>query len=111
MGRAMHLHRFSCHTADERVQYPCTLPSHLARQLMTLVDSHGQLAYSCRHCAGLLQVVSKLHNLLKPFMLRRLKADVEIALPRKQEMLLYAPMSEEQKKINQQLLDKTLGVG
>jgi hypothetical protein len=57
-----------------------------------------------------LQVVSKLHNLLKPFMLRRLKADVEICLPRKQEVLLYAPMSEQQQTINSQLLEKTLGV-
>lgn len=56
------------------------------------------------------QVVSKLHNLLKPFMLRRLKADVEICLPRKQEVLLYAPMSEQQQTINSQLLEKTLGV-
>lgn len=43
-------------------------------------------------------------------MLRRMKADVEIFLPRKQEILLYAPMSEEQLKINKQLLDGTLGV-
>jgi hypothetical protein len=56
------------------------------------------------------QVVTKLHQLLKPFMLRRMKADVEIFLPRKQEILLYAPMSEEQLKINKQLLDGTLGV-
>ncbi|WIA19523.1 hypothetical protein OEZ85_004132 [Tetradesmus obliquus] len=54
-------------------------------------------------------VVSKLHSLLKPFMLRRLKADVEICLPRKQEVLLYAPMSEQQHTINSQLLEKTLG--
>jgi ATP-dependent DNA helicase len=55
-------------------------------------------------------VVTKLHRLLKPFMLRRMKADVEIFLPRKQEILLYAPMSEEQQKINKQLLEGTLGV-
>jgi SNF2 family DNA or RNA helicase len=55
-------------------------------------------------------VVTKLHSLLKPFMLRRMKADVEICLPRKQEILLYAPMSEEQQKINKQLLDRTLQV-
>lgn len=54
--------------------------------------------------------MTKLHQLLKPFMLRRMKADVEIFLPRKQEILLYAPMSEEQLKINKQLLDGTLGV-
>ena len=39
-----------------------------------------------------------------------LKADVEICLPRKQEVLLYAPMSSEQQTINSQLLEKTLGV-
>lgn len=60
----------------------------------------------CSH----VQVVTKLHRLLKPFMLRRMKADVEICLPRKQEILLYAPMSEEQQKINKQLLEGTLGV-
>lgn len=32
------------------------------------------------------QVVSKLHSILKPFVLRRLKSDVEIALPRKMEV-------------------------
>lgn len=51
-----------------------------------------------------------MHNLLKPFMLRRLKADVEICLPRKQEILLYAPMTKEQHRINEQLLDKSLMV-
>lgn len=57
-----------------------------------------------------IQVVSKLHNLLKPFMLRRLKADVEICLPRKQEILLYAPMTAKQQEINAKLLDKSLMV-
>lgn len=56
------------------------------------------------------QVIAKLHDLLRPFLLRRLKADVEIALPRKQEVVLYAPMSPLQKTLNQQLLDKSLRV-
>ena len=54
------------------------------------------------------RVVEKLHALLKPFLLRRIKADVEIALPRKQELLLYAPMTKLQRQLNQQLLDRTL---
>ena len=54
------------------------------------------------------RVVEKLHSLLKPFLLRRIKADVEIALPRKQELLLYAPMSTLQRQLNQQLLERTL---
>jgi ATP-dependent DNA helicase len=55
-------------------------------------------------------VVDKLHSLLKPFLLRRIKADVEIALPRKQELLLYAPMTALQKQLNQQLLERSLAV-
>ena len=35
-------------------------------------------------------MVSKLHAILKPFMLRRLKSDVAIGLPRKAEILLYS---------------------
>jgi ATP-dependent DNA helicase len=55
------------------------------------------------------RVVSKLHALLRPFMLRRIKADVEIALPRKLEVLLYAPMAEAQKRLNAQLLAGSFG--
>merc|ERR1711869_191140 len=54
------------------------------------------------------RVVSKLHNILKPFVLRRVKADVETSLPNKKEIILYADMSPLQKKVNQQLVDKTL---
>ncbi len=54
-------------------------------------------------------VVSKLHAILKPFLLRRIKSDVETSLPGKMEVILYSRMSEKQKKINQQLRDKTLG--
>eukprot|EP00887_Chlorella_sp_A99_P001799 scaffold19.g1799.t1 len=46
------------------------------------------------------RVVSKLHQILKPFLLRRVKTDMEVTL--------YAPMSDKQKEINQQLRDKTL---
>ena len=51
--------------------------------------------------------VSKLHKLLKPFLLRRIKSDVEDSLPAKQEILLYADMTKEQKTINQQLCDRS----
>uniref|UniRef100_A0A7S0RU61 Uncharacterized protein n=1 Tax=Chlamydomonas leiostraca TaxID=1034604 RepID=A0A7S0RU61_9CHLO len=54
------------------------------------------------------QVVSKLHAILKPFVLRRLKSDVEISLPRKMEIILYADMTPEQRALNQQLVDGKL---
>lgn len=39
------------------------------------------------------RVVQQLHEILKPFLLRRVKADVEQDLPPKQEYLLYTPLS------------------
>ena len=56
------------------------------------------------------RVVTKLHELLRPFLLRRIKADVESSLPPKQEMVLWAPMSHVQKRINDHLADNTLHV-
>ncbi len=56
------------------------------------------------------KVVSKLHAILKPFMLRRLKSDVNIALPQKAEVLLYSHMTKHQRELNQQVLDGTLKV-
>ena len=43
------------------------------------------------------KVISKLHGILKPFLLRRLKGDVEISLPRKKEIIVYASMTETQR--------------
>jgi ATP-dependent DNA helicase len=37
-----------------------------------------------------------LHEILRPFLLRRLKVDVERTLPPKKEYVLYAPLSERQ---------------
>ena len=54
------------------------------------------------------RIVSKLHSILRPFFLRRLKADVDLELPAKQEIVLYAHMTPYQVKINDGLLDKSL---
>ncbi|QDZ22807.1 SNF2-related ATP-dependent DNA helicase [Chloropicon primus] len=53
-------------------------------------------------------IVEKLHNILKPFLLRRLKADVIVSLPMKKEIVLFPTMTDHQKNINKQLLDRTL---
>ncbi|KAJ1951727.1 putative ATPase, partial [Dispira parvispora] len=42
-------------------------------------------------------IVSKLHHILKPFLLRRLKTDVEKDLPKKREYVVYAPLTHHQK--------------
>ncbi|KAG0301848.1 hypothetical protein BGZ98_008006 [Dissophora globulifera] len=43
-------------------------------------------------------IVSSLHHILKPFLLRRVKTDVEHSLPKKKEYLLYAPLTPKQKE-------------
>ncbi|XP_072971331.1 ATP-dependent DNA helicase DDM1 [Typha angustifolia] len=54
------------------------------------------------------QVVSKLHAILRPFLLRRMKEDVEQMLPRKKEIILYANMTNNQKQFQDHLVNKTL---
>nr|UQJ81892.1 chromatin complex subunit A 106 [Zea mays] len=55
-------------------------------------------------------VVSKLHAILRPFLLRRMKEDVEQMLPRKKEIIIYANMTEVQKRIQDHLVEKTFDV-
>lgn len=54
------------------------------------------------------KVVSKLHGILRPFLLRRLKGDVELSLPRKKEILLYAQMVPKQREFNDALVNRTI---
>ena len=44
-----------------------------------------------------LEQISRLHMILKPFMLRRIKKDVENELTDKVEVLLYCPLTIRQK--------------
>lgn len=53
-------------------------------------------------------IVAQLHKVLKPFLLRRIKSDVEKSLLPKQEMNVYIGMSEMQRKWYQKLLEKDL---
>lgn len=41
-------------------------------------------------------LIKKLHLILQPLLLRRVKADVAAYLPKKREYVLYAPMTREQ---------------
>ena len=50
------------------------------------------------------RVIQQLHKLLRPFMLRRLKADVEKSLPPKSETILFVGMSAMQKKLYKDIL-------
>lgn len=50
-------------------------------------------------------LVTSLHAILKPFLLRRVKADVETSLPKKREYVLYAPLTTTQQELYQEILD------
>ncbi|GHJ85429.1 hypothetical protein NliqN6_1831 [Naganishia liquefaciens] len=53
-------------------------------------------------------VVQQLHKVLRPFLLRRVKADVEHSLLPKKEINLYVGMSEMQRKWYKSLLEKDI---
>lgn len=52
-------------------------------------------------------LVTTMHSILKPFLLRRLKTDVEHSLPKKREYILYAPLTMEQKDLYREILNGT----
>ncbi|CAI5497252.1 unnamed protein product [Closterium sp. Naga37s-1] len=54
------------------------------------------------------QVVAKLHQILRPFLLRRIKADVEQSLPKKKEIVLYAQLTAHQREFQDHLVQRTL---
>ncbi|KAG2727212.1 hypothetical protein I3760_01G147900 [Carya illinoinensis] len=56
------------------------------------------------------EVVQQLHKVLRPFLLRRLKSDVEKGLPPKKETILKVGMSQMQKHYYKALLQKDLEV-
>ncbi|KAF5351509.1 hypothetical protein D9758_007190 [Tetrapyrgos nigripes] len=54
------------------------------------------------------KVIDMLHGILKPFLLRRLKVDVESSLPPKKEYVLYAPLSVSQREAYDEVLNGSL---
>ncbi|KAI0197564.1 SNF2 family N-terminal domain-containing protein [Astrocystis sublimbata] len=51
-------------------------------------------------------LVSKIHKVLQPLLLRRIKADVAAYLPKKREYVLYAPMTKDQTDLYNVVSDK-----
>ncbi|KAJ3540152.1 hypothetical protein NMY22_g4418 [Coprinellus aureogranulatus] len=54
------------------------------------------------------EIITTLHGILKPFLLRRLKVDVEMNLPPKKEYVLYAPLSIRQREAYNRVLEGNL---
>ncbi|TRY63163.1 hypothetical protein TCAL_10825 [Tigriopus californicus] len=53
-------------------------------------------------------ILSTLHQILTPFLLRRVKADVDLKIPPKKEVLVYCPMTSKQKGMYENIVTKTL---
>ncbi|KAL2887092.1 Lymphoid-specific helicase [Ceratocystis lukuohia] len=51
-------------------------------------------------------IIKKIHVVLQPLLLRRVKADVAAYLPKKREYILYAPMTKEQTDLYRAINDK-----
>lgn len=51
------------------------------------------------------KTVASLHAILKPFLLRRVKNDVETSLPKKREYILYAPLTPIQTELYRSIKD------
>ena len=54
-------------------------------------------------------IIKSIHRLLRPFMLRRRKIDVERTL-KKEEMYIYLGMSKMQRQLYKQILSKNIDV-
>ncbi|KAJ6120718.1 hypothetical protein N7523_004998 [Penicillium sp. IBT 18751x] len=70
----------------------------------SVLDDNGQAELIERRKRNL---VSTMHSILKPFLLRRVKTDVEDSLPKKREYILYAPMTPEQKELYREIISGT----
>ncbi|PGH30689.1 hypothetical protein GX50_06553 [[Emmonsia] crescens] len=68
----------------------------------SVLDNRGQQSVVERRKRNL---VSTMHAILKPFLLRRVKTDVETSLPKKREYVLYAPLTPEQKDLYVEIMN------
>ncbi|CAI7628613.1 unnamed protein product [Penicillium glandicola] len=70
----------------------------------SVLDNRGQAELVEKRKRNL---VTSMHAILKPFLLRRLKTDVESTLPKKREYILYAPLTPEQKDLYREIINGT----
>jgi SNF2 family DNA or RNA helicase len=73
-----------------------------------LTSTSGSILAPCNpacHPPNPPTLISTLHGILKPFLLRRLKADVEGLLPPKKEYVIYAPLSVKQRDLYDEIVE------
>lgn len=76
-----------------------------------LFDSSEEFKQLFQSSAGTEEhVIKQIHRLLRPFMLRRLKEDVEKSLPSKKEIYLFMGLSPLQKQLYKKILKGNIEV-
>jgi len=53
-------------------------------------------------------ILSTLHQILTPFLLRRVKTDVDLQIPPKKEVLVYCPLTSRQEEMYRAIVEKTI---
>lgn len=53
-------------------------------------------------------ILTTLHQILTPFLLRRVKTDVDLQIPPKKEVLVYCPMTPRQEDMYRHIVEKTI---
>ncbi len=53
-----------------------------------------------------MNIIQQLHSILRPFLLRRLKKDVEKQLPSKTEKIIRCPLSRRQKYLYDEFINR-----
>jgi len=53
-------------------------------------------------------ILSTLHQILTPFLLRRVKTDVDLQIPPKKEVLVYCPLTSRQEEMYRAVVEKTI---
>ncbi|XP_053435903.1 probable global transcription activator SNF2L1 isoform X3 [Nycticebus coucang] len=66
--------------------------------------------FDTKNCLGDQKLVERLHAVLKPFLLRRIKTDVEKSLPSKKEVKIYLGLSKMQREWYTKILMKDIDV-
>merc|ERR1719219_2630038 len=54
-------------------------------------------------------ILQTLHKILTPFLLRRVKADVDLKIPPKKEVIVYCPLTPRQRELYKAVVEKTIG--
>ena len=53
-------------------------------------------------------ILSTLHQIFTPFLLRRVKTDVDLQIPPKKEVMVYCPMTQTQEEMYRAIIEKTI---